>query len=74
MDIGKEADEPVEFPIPVDPAERRAPIQEPSPVTEPVQEPAHARTNAELDDAVVAACQSVARQLRALEVADEHRR
>jgi hypothetical protein len=40
MEIGKEAEEPVEYPEPVAPGKQ--PIQEPSPVVEPVKEPAHA--------------------------------
>jgi hypothetical protein len=46
MNIGEEDEEAVEYPVPVDPAKRQAPLREPSPVTapvtEPVKEPAHA--------------------------------
>ena len=67
MEIGKEAEEPVEFPIPTRAPVRREVVPEPAPVEEPVKEPAHARTVAELDNAVVEACQSVASRLRALD-------
>ena len=40
MEIGKEADQPVEYPEPVAPGQQ--PVQEPSPVIEPAREPAHA--------------------------------
>jgi len=68
MDIGKEAEEPIQAPIPGEhPIHRELPEPATNPVQEPAKEPAHARSVAELDQAVVDACQSVARQLRSLE-------
>jgi hypothetical protein len=40
MDIGKEAEQPVEYPEPLAPGQK--PVREPSPQVEPVKEPAHA--------------------------------
>jgi hypothetical protein len=40
VNIGKEAEEPVEYPEPVAPGQQ--PVHEPSPVVEPAREPAHA--------------------------------
>lgn len=71
MEIGEEQEAPVEYPIPVDPAKRAIPRREEVPVTapaEPAKEPAHARSDAELDQALVDAVQSVGRQLAAMAV------
>jgi hypothetical protein len=43
MDIGKEAEEPVEFPIPTRAPVRREAVPDPEPATAPVEEPAYAR-------------------------------
>jgi hypothetical protein len=42
MDIGKEAEEPVEYPIPDRAPARREAVPEQEPVTAPVEEPVHA--------------------------------
>jgi len=39
VEIGEEEDQPVEYPIPVDPAKRRAPRREEVPVEAPVETP-----------------------------------
>jgi hypothetical protein len=48
MDIGKESEQPVEYPEPVAPGKQ--PVQEPSPVVEPAREPAHAALTLRMPD------------------------